>query len=246
LYDTQLGGLLMQNVEWCRWLGILTFLFEGTFILCLIFRKLKPVYIISGIAFHTGVYLAMNINFGVYFFVSYLSFINYYGLAVRTGMMKPAATLYEKLRMKPAVFMQQSALIAIFGIQLISITFERQSWPVSNYGVFIHRHVPSEIAEYRFACSCEHSEEYEWITQEHLPRSKTTLSRMIKLAIKFNSAEELGKIIYEVKESLIRFKPRCNELILMKGRGIIRDDGKLYAQFEPIYREYFDTGVLYT
>ena len=112
-----------------------------------------------------------------------------------------------------------------------------ENWPVSNYGVFINRHVPSDIREYRFACSCEGEEIYAWIPREQLPRSQTTLSRMIRLAHSYRSQSELDNIVQEVKNYQTLLNPACEELVLLRGWGETDDSGRLTARFEPVHYE---------
>jgi len=139
-----LGYWLAHQDALCAALSVGTLLFELGFVFVVPFTRVKwlrTAFILSGIGFHMGIALSMNIlHFLPFMMLSYLIFIGYTG--VRDA--------HEPVRSYPQ-WLQMSFSSGLIGLAICCVFLRVEYWPFSDFGVFINKVHYGDIEVYKYA-----------------------------------------------------------------------------------------------
>ncbi len=201
LADTELGYRIAQSWWLCLFLGIATIVLEAGFWTVCLFPRRAWLYALSGLAFHVGIYLAMNINFLLYHCYTYLLFAFW----PRRGAENPGPATAAGVSRPERAF-----AVGILLVFLACIFGRIESWPFSDFRVYEQRHSLARVRVYRVA-GIDSEGKSTWIPRADLPRSETTLNAEFVRVLGRRDRDEAGRILEEVAaamppESLKRYR----------------------------------------
>ncbi len=124
---------LAQSIPLCIVLSWLAVLFEAFFFLALLVPRTALVLVPAGIAFHFGIWLAMDIQFFPFFVITYFAFAvdgrEFWLRRKHPGLPRAAAAMRRVSRL---IFAGVAAV-------LLTCVFARvEYWPFTDFGVFSH------------------------------------------------------------------------------------------------------------
>lgn len=85
LFDAKPGLWIANNLEFCKWISVVTVFFEIAFPLCLFVPKLEKVMVGLSLLFLTTIYVTMKINFFLFLVPVYLVFLPWENILSRLG-----------------------------------------------------------------------------------------------------------------------------------------------------------------
>jgi hypothetical protein len=195
LYDIQLSWFLAHYYGVCLLVGIMTLLLELTFFLVIFYPRLTWPFVITGLSFHLGILLTMNINFIIPFGLIYLIFLDWPTIQRLRSF---ARRLWPALDHEPAAAESYPAVIqerprtltvgdtywargCVFGVtgMLLACIFWRvESWPFTDYHVYQHRSNYARTSAYRVA-AVDHQGQRQWV-REWQPTEDPAMYRNIR------------------------------------------------------------------
>lgn len=192
--STEWGLWLSQHYWLCLYLGIGTIILELTFFLVVFFPRLTWPYVVSGLSFHTTIWLTMRISFFPYFGFVYLIFLDWPTVLRVTAPLQRVLTLIRGDRATEVfgtVTNQMSAsvrqlvsgdtvaarraILGMAGMLFFCVIARVECWPFTDYRVFQSRNHISNIRVFRFAAIMDDGSS-QWIDRSDHPVSPTSLN----------------------------------------------------------------------
>jgi hypothetical protein len=214
---TEWGLWLSQHYWLCLLLGIGTIILELTFFLVVFFPRLTWPYVVSGLSFHTMIWLTMRISFFPYFGFVYVIFLDW---PTVTRLASPFQWAWNALRGHRAIAIPRTlaeqltgsvqqlvsgdtrsarrAILGMSGLLFFCVIARVECWPFTDYRVFQSRFHVSKVRVFRFAAVMSDGS-MQWIERADHPVSPTA----INFRCREGETEQL-KAIDDVKANLIR------------------------------------------
>jgi hypothetical protein len=235
LLDCELGASIAQNYWLCLALGIGTLVLELTFVSVVYFPRLKWLYVLGSLSFHTAIYLTMKINFFPFFCCTLLIFLDWTTLtALAASLRKTLDWLSRSLLGRqvsvegslPAAAMPatygdtRGARLVVLGIATLLwvCVFGRiESWPLTDYRVFQGRHKLSSVRVYRLAGVDAHGE-WEWIGRFAVPILPEYINGRVTTYVKRSEEQSLRRFLHELAEHVKsgHSQNRFQEIVLIE------------------------------
>ncbi len=147
-YDIPLGYWIAQHWLLCVFVSVYTMALELSYIVVMIWPRLKPLYLLGGLGLHLGIYLTMGINFFLYFVFAYFVLVEWKWIALAIAKIQRRTFVWDPPQAPSTDVPRISkfACVAWIGLQAFCVFKGVEAWPFSDFRVFRERRNPDDIS----------------------------------------------------------------------------------------------------
>ncbi len=235
-----IGYWLAHQDSLCFVLSVATILFELGFVFFVPFSRfkwLRLAFILSGIGFHIGIALSMNIlHFLPFMVLSYVIFLEF----------PKVHESHQPIRSYPR-YLQGILVSGLVILSVCCVLFRVEYWPFSDFGVFIHKVHYDDINVYKYA-GIRHNGDREMISPTEMGRGchgwydcGDPQKHLFKLyqkydAVKYENYEQSQAFLDSVSQNLTETLKKPYKVLEVVRLTVVRDNEKFQVVTTPIWR----------